>query len=308
MQFKTPVVFIIFNRPDLTKRVFDIISQSKPSKLLVIADGPRKDDSDDLEKCAAAREVVDQIDWDCEVFKNYAENNLGCKKRIASGLDWVFELVEEAIILEDDCLPDPTFFRFCEEMLKYYRDDKRIMTISGSNFLFGNRLISDSYYFSRYNHTWGWATWRRAWAYFDITMPHWMFLSRNNWLNETLNSRRAARYWSDRFQSVYQNQIDSWGYIWTLTCWSQNGLNVIPKVNLVSNIGFGPEATHTRDTKNSLFNMPATSMNFPLNHPPIMTRNYSADTFVEESIFSLSFKLKIQRRINKFSQKILYFK
>src|SRR5665648_587346 len=162
-QLKTPVAFIIFNRPETTRRVFAEIAKARPTKLLVIADGPRATHPDDAEKCAVVRAIIDGVDWDCEVLKNYSDVNLGCKRRVSSGLDWVFDTVEEAIILEDDCLPHPTFFRFCEEMLAKYRDDKRIAMISGDNFQFGKKRTEYSYYFSRYTHIWGWASWRRAW-------------------------------------------------------------------------------------------------------------------------------------------------
>lgn len=157
-QLKTPVAFLIFNRPDTTRRVFAEIAKARPPKLLVVADGPRADHPDDVEKCAAVRAIIDGIDWDCKVLTNYSDINLGCKRRVSSGLDWVFDTVEEAIILEDDCLPHPAFFRFCEEMLNKYRDDKRIAMISGDNFQFGRKRTEYSYYFSRYPHIWGWAS------------------------------------------------------------------------------------------------------------------------------------------------------
>ncbi|MFM7711944.1 MAG: glycosyltransferase family 2 protein, partial [Microcystis sp.] len=142
--------------PDTTARVFEAIRQAKPPKLLVVADGPRADRADDIEKCKAARAIIEGVDWDCEVLTNYSDVNLGCKNRVSSGLNWVFDTVEEAIILEDDCVPDPTFFRFCEELLEYYRHDQRIMVISGNNFQFGKKRTGYSYYFSVYTHCWGW--------------------------------------------------------------------------------------------------------------------------------------------------------
>ena len=153
-QLTTPVVFIIFNRPDTTAKVFEAIRQAKPPKLLVIADGARIDKPGEAEKCAAARAIINQVDWQCEVLTNYSNVNLGCRKRVSSGLDWVFEQVEEAIVLEDDCLPHPSFFQYCQELLEKYRDDERIMMISGDNFQFGNETTEYSYYFSRYGHCW----------------------------------------------------------------------------------------------------------------------------------------------------------
>ena len=177
-QLTTPVAFLIFNRPDTTARVFEAIRQAKPPKLLVVADGPRPDRPDDVEKCKAARAIIDRVDWACEVLTNYSDLNLGCGKRPATGITWVFEQVEEAIIFEDDCLPHPSFFRFCEELLNYYRHDERIMVISGNNFQFGRNRTDDSYYFSRYNHIWGWASWRRAWEYFDYDLKLWPKIGR----------------------------------------------------------------------------------------------------------------------------------
>ncbi|MEW6491011.1 MAG: glycosyltransferase family 2 protein, partial [Cyanobacteriota bacterium] len=160
---KTPVVFIIFNRPDTTQKVFEAIRQAHPPLLFVIADGPRPNKPGEDQKCAATRAIIDQVDWDCEVLTNYSEINLGCERRVSSGLNWVFDTVEEAIILEDDCLPHPTFFSFCEELLDYYRNDQRVMVITGQNVQFGRKRTDYTYYFSRYNHCWGWASWRRAW-------------------------------------------------------------------------------------------------------------------------------------------------
>ncbi len=172
MSLETPVAFIIFKRHDLTERVFQAIREAKPKKLLVIADGPRF--PEEAAKCQKTRDIIQQVDWDCEVLKNYSEVNLGCRQRISSGLDWVFSQVEEAIILEDDCVPAPSFFSFCQTLLDYYRDDNRIMVISGDNFQDGQSRTDYSYYFSRYNHCWGWATWHRAWQYWDFNKNKWL--------------------------------------------------------------------------------------------------------------------------------------
>ncbi len=157
---RTPVALIIFNRPDTTERVFAEIAKARPPKLFIIADGPREDRPGEAERCASARAIVDRVDWNCEVQKNYSDVNLGCGARPATGISWVFDQVEEAIILEDDCIAHPTFFRFCDELLEKYRDDERIMHIAGNNFQFGNQRTSFSYFFSHHNICWGWASWR----------------------------------------------------------------------------------------------------------------------------------------------------
>ncbi|GCA72403.1 hypothetical protein MiYa_03954 [Microcystis aeruginosa NIES-2519] len=296
-QLTTPVALLIFNRPDTTARVFEAIRQAKPPKLLVVADGPRPDRPDDIEKCKAARAIIEGVDWDCEVLKNYSDLNLGCRKRVSSGLDWVFEMVEEAIILEDDCVPDPTFFRFCEELLEYYRHDQRITVISGNNFQLGKKLTDYSYYLSRYNHCWGWATWRRAWQYYDGEMKHWPQVRDGDWLTAILEETQAVKYWTKIFQTTYDNKNDSWAYRWTFSCWIQNGLTILPNVNLVSNIGFGEDATHTIGSKSRLANLTVKEMNFPLKHPPFLIRDEAADSYTQKNIFQ-------RNRIVTFTEKL----
>ncbi|MCT7989219.1 TylF/MycF/NovP-related O-methyltransferase [Laspinema olomoucense] len=285
------VCFIIFNRPKTTERVFELIRQVKPHQLLVVADGPRGDRPGEAEKCIQARAIINRIDWECEVLTNYSEKNLGCRERISSGLDWVFTIVEEAIILEDDCLPHPSFFTFCWELLERYRDNEQIMAISGDNFQFGHRRKDDSYYFSRYAHSWGWATWRRAWQHYDNKMALWPKVREENWLEEVLEDNHASRCWSHIFQNVYDRQIDTWDYPWQFCCWIQGGLTILPNVNLVSNIGFTAEATHTQGS-NPLGNLPTEAMVFPLKHPELIIRDNQADDFTEKTMFSGQIQVK----------------
>jgi cephalosporin hydroxylase len=287
-QLKTPVCLIIFNRPDTTEKVFEAIRQAKPPRLLVIADGPRADQPGEAEKCAAVRAIINQVDWDCEVLTNYSDINLGCRKRVSSGLNWVFSLVEEAIILEDDCLPHLTFFRFCEELLERYRYDQRIMAIAGNNFQIGRESTDYSYYFSFYNHIWGWASWRRAWHLYDLEMKQWPEVRESNLLCDILQDTQAVAHWSKTFQSGYEG-FDTWDFAWTFACWSHNGLSILPNVTLVSNIGFGPDATHTKGGS-QFANLPTKAMNFPLRHPPFMIRDTQADDLTEKMMFSGSSK------------------
>jgi hypothetical protein len=305
---KAPVALIIFNRPETTARVFVEIRKAKPAKLLVVADGPRSDRPNEADKCAAARAVIEQVDWDCELFTDYANTNMGCRQRVSSGIDWIFDTVEEAIILEDDCLPHPTFFRFCDELLERYRDDKRIMAISGDNFQFGRTWTNYSYYFSRYNHIWGWATWRRAWQYYDVTMKLWPEIRSKGWLNDILSNAGAAKFWSENFQMIYAGQerrADTWDAQWTFTCWIQNGLTILPTVNLVSNIGFNLEATHTFNHWSRVANMPIAAMVFPLQHPPYMIREAQADDFTRNILFKSNF---FTRTIKRIVRKILAYR
>jgi hypothetical protein len=304
-QLSTPVAFIIFKRPDTTKRVFEAIRQAKPPKLLVIADGPRVDRSGEAEKCAAVRAIIDRVDWDCEVLKNYSEINLGCGKRVYSGLDWVFDNVEDAIILEDDCLPHPTFFRFCEELLERYRYDSRIGSISGLNVQFGRRRTEYSYYFSRYNHIWGWATWRRAWHYYDYDMKLWPEINARGFLSDILGDPQAVKYWTKLFQYTYDGRINTnWDFQWTFACWIQNALGVLPNVNLVSNIGFSAESTHTSEEGSKYANMPTEAIEFPLKHPPFMVRDLEADNFTQNTLFKVSWSKRVKAKVKKIMEVI----
>jgi len=285
---KTAIAFFIFNRPDTTEKVFEAIRQAQPSKLLVVADGPRKDRQREKEKCAAARAVIKRVDWKCEVVTNYSDINLGCRNRIASGLNWVFDLVEEAIILEDDCLPHSTFFRFCEELLEYYRYDERIMSISGLNVQFLRKKTEHSYYFSHCSHPWGWATWKRAWRHYDVDMKLWPQIKNSGLMKNILTAPSAINYWENFFQGTYDKRIDTWDYQWIFTCWIQSGFTIVPNVNLISNIGFGVEATHTINASETsqYANMRTETLTFPLIHPPFMIRNIGADEFTQKTLWN----------------------
>lgn len=283
LMLKVPVAFIIFNRPDTTDRVFQAIRQAQPQKLFVIADGPRGDRPGEAEKCAAARAVIDQVDWDCEVLTNYSEVNLGCKIRVSSGIDWVFSQVEEAIILEDDCLPAPSFFAFCQVLLDRYRHDERIMAISGNNFQNAQSRTDYSYYFSRYNHIWGWASWRRAWQHYDVDLKTWPEFLHSSLIKSVCDDELEQQFWTYNFQKVHSGDVDTWDYQWTYTCWTQGGLSILPNVNMVSNIGFGPSATHTQ--KNSaIANMPAQDI-WKITDPPFIVRHKEADKYTFDEIF-----------------------
>jgi len=287
-ELQTPVLFLVFNRLDTTKQVFEAIRQAQPPRLYVAADGPRSDRLGEAEKVKLVRDyVMDHVDWECEVKTLFREQNLGCRVAVSSAIDWFFENEEMGIILEDDCLPDPTFFAFCEQLLYYYRDDKRIMVVSGDNFQFGRNRTEYSYYFSRYNHCWGWATWRRAWKYFDFGMRLWVIIRDGDWLKNIFQSPSTRKYWTKIFQSCYDNKVNSWAYRWAFACWIQNGLTIIPNVNLVSNIGFGEDATHTRSNKSPLVNIPLKEMVFPLKHPPFIIRNKQADDFADKHIYKI---------------------
>ncbi len=301
---QTPVTFIIFKRQQKTEKVFEVIRQDKPTKLFVIADGPRTDHEGEAEKCELTRAIIERVDWDCEVIKNYSEINLGCAKRVSSGLDWVFNNVEETIILEDDCIPHPTFFRFSQELLEKYRNDTRIATISAQNLQLGQKRTNYSYYFSRYNHCWGWASWRRAWQHYDLTIKLWKEVQAENLLHDILIDQKAVNSWQRIFQSVYDNPTGiTWDYQWTFACWMQGSLSIIPSVNLISNVGVGADATHfTSNQEFSFINMSVQAMEFPLKHPPFIVRNVEADNFTQKTVYKVTaldiFKEEVKKKLN----------
>jgi hypothetical protein len=304
-QLKTPVALIIFKRPQETERVFAEIRKVKPQKLLVVADGPRADRLGEDQECAQARAIIDRVDWDCEVLKNYADTNIGCRWRVCSGINWVFETVEEAIILEDDCLPHPTFFRFAEELLERYRDDRRIMSISGQNVQFGRQRTDYSYYFSRYHHGWTWATWRRAWQHYDFDMKLWPEIRDGNFLEDVLGDSHAAKVWTNIFQLCYEKKLEAWDFQFTFASFIQNGMNILANVNLVSNIGHGTKATNTSDVNSPYNNMPVEAITFPMKHPPFAIRDTQADNFTQNTLFDYDPSLlkKVQNKINKLLKK-----
>ncbi len=273
-----PVALLVFNRPRLTARVYERIRAARPKRLLIVADGPRPNRPEDAELCRETRRIVSSPDWPCELMMNVSDVNLGCRRRVSSGLDWVFHECSEALILEDDCLPCGSFFEFASTMLRHYRDDTRVMHVSGDNFQNGRLRGDGSYYFSRYPLTFGWATWRRAWRHYDVDMAMWPTAYRERWLDSILDDPAEVRYWTAKFDGVYRGHIDTWDYQWLFTCWSQSGLSVLPNRNLVTNIGWGEDATHFRE-EHSTLGIPTQALDDCCRHPSSVIRHKEADRF-----------------------------
>lgn len=287
----SPIAYIIFNRPRHTRETFAAIRAQRPSKLFIIADGPRPNHPTDEERCREVRKVVDYIDWPCEVHRNYADQNLGLKRRVSSGLEWVFGQVERAIVLEDDCLPHPDFFTFCQSLLERYEKDERVWVITGNNFQDGQKRGDAAYYFSKYNHCWGWASWRRAWQHYRGDLNFWPEWKDSADWRKKAPDRVERRYWSDIFEKVWRGEIDSWAYPWTGSIWYHGGLTATPNVNLVTNIGFGPDGTHTvaSEDEGGLPSYPLGT----LTHPEKVVQNRSADRYVFDHTFGgLQYRLR----------------
>ena len=284
---KTPVVFLVFNRPEPVRRVFERIRQAQPPQLLVVCDGPRTHVPTDAARVAEVRAIIaNGVDWPCDVRTNYAEKNMGCRERVNSGLDWAFSLVEEAIILEDDCLPDPSFFPYCETLLERYRDEPKVMHIGANNFQGWRCRTTKSFFFSKYNHIWGWATWRRAWQLVDKDAASWKNPELRAKIERSFDTPEEKAYWSPIFESITspETRPNTWDYAWMLTCWAHEGLATYPAVNLVENIGFGGDATHTQEgDARQLPALPLGKLSFPRK----IVRNVSADRFTFHTVFLL---------------------
>lgn len=274
-RLSTPVLFLIFNRPETTQVVFDEIRKAQPEQLFVAADGPRKDRPTDYELCKKCRDIIQQVDWDCKVFTRYQNENLGCKLGVSSAIDWFFTQVDEGIIIEDDRLPNQSFFLFCQELLNYYRNDTRILMISGTNYLFNSIEIEESYYFSRIFGIGAWATWKRAWSLYDINMSGWPKFKLNKYLDGIFHNKKIINYLQNPLEETYLNRINTWDFQWVYSCLINNGLAICPKYNLISNIG--TLGVHANGSSRFHF-MPVKELNFvKIIHPNFVIPNFYLD-------------------------------
>jgi len=297
---RAPIILIAFNRPECTARVLAALASVAPRQLFVIGDGPRPGHPTDSARVGQVRQQFERLGWPCEVITDFAASNLGCRRRVVTGLNWAFGQVEEAIILEDDIVPSPPFFRFCDELLARYRDCDRIGSISGMNFAGARYTPEASYAFSKYNLFWGWATWRRAWARYDDAMACVGVPGEDGLdalLARTFRLYRERFYWRTLLQRTARDQINSWGYRWLLSCWKAGMLGITPCVSLAENIGVGVDATHTRA---DLYDVgPVGEMNFPLSHPSNIAADVKLDRAIEDSIYSRDFFARLAWLIAK---------
>jgi hypothetical protein len=279
----TPILFCNFNRPILTKQVFASIRNQRPKTLFLSCDGPRADHPDDVANVMAVREILKAVDWACDVHTRFPEENLGCKHAISSAIDWAFEQTEALIILEDDCLPSASFYGYCHNLLDRFRNEDRVMMISGNNFQ-PRPTSSNSYYFSRWTHIWGWATWKRAWSTFDVDVSSWPQVRQSQQLMTLLSDPIEYAHWTQTFEAQHAGHIDTWDFPWMYAVWANNGLSILPERNLVSNIGFGEEATHTRDPESVLAGLPVHELG-KIIHPERVEVDSLADRHTWETIF-----------------------
>ncbi|TDQ09362.1 nucleotide-diphospho-sugar transferase [Pedobacter metabolipauper] len=288
---KSPILFLIFNRPDTTLEVFNQIKSVKPGALYIAADGPRQDRPAEADLCREARAITELIDWECEVKTLFRTENLGCKVAVSSAIDWFFEQVEEGIVLEDDCLPSTSFFYFCDEMLEKYRLDTRIRHVAGCNLHFGKTWGDASYYLSESSNVWGWATWKRVWKDYDRNLTKYDATEVEYQLKKLFYDPFVAELWFQIFKDLKANKIDTWDYQLAFCNYFNFGLSVNPNVNLVTNIGFRADATHTPNPESKFAKMPSHELTV-ITHPKYFLPEKDADN----DIFKREFDLENRKR------------
>jgi hypothetical protein len=266
MMNNTNVLLLIFNRPSTTAIVFEAIKKCRPAKLFIGADGPREGRNEE-ERCREARSIATQVDWPCEVYTLFRETNMGSGRAVSEAISWFFDHVEQGIILEDDCLPDQSFFKFCDVLLDKYAGTKEVMAISGTNLLRkGWRSGKQSYHFG-HGGVWGWATWKRAWDLYDFNMPDWQHKKNRDKIKTAMGSDNWFNYFLAMFNGAYNKELDAWDLQWFHCILNNGALAIHPSLNLVKNIGFGPLATNTGDLSSPYAQLTLGQMEFPLKHP-----------------------------------------
>ena len=288
-----PVLLMVFNRPNETKKVFEAIRKAKPSKLYIASDGPRSHILGETEQCDEVKKIFN-VDWDCELKTLFRNHNLGCKYAVASAIDWFFENETKGIILEDDTLPSNSFFQFCSELLDKYENDSRIMRISGFNPLSGKYEYKHDYFYSYYSFMWGWATWKRVWSYNDVEIPNLELAKQNKILHYYPFDKDRNECFNDA-----ANGLDTWDYQFDFAILCQNGLQIVPTKSLVQNIGFNERATHTfSDHGSGRSKILSHELNFPITSPSeFMLPNHEFEMLLVKSSRA---KFSIKRFIYQF--------
>jgi len=290
---KTAVLFLVFNRPDTTSKVFEEIRKAKPPRLYVAADGPREGREGEREKVEAVRKIATDVDWPCDIKTLFRDVNLGCKYSVSKAITWFFENEEQGIILEDDCVPSQSFFWFCEACLNKYRNDLRIWDVAGSNsFARYSSPVASSYCFSYYGGIWGWATWRDRWKQYDAELSHAKEMGLFGYAMGRLEEGELPDLRIEQFNRIIEG-MDTWDYQWLYTRLSNSGLSVVPAVNLISNIGFGEDATHTSKA-NRHANRERFEMSFPLQPPPCIVRDRLRDLEYVRKFVRRPFHVKVK--------------
>jgi hypothetical protein len=301
-----PILFILFNRLGTAQKVFAEIKKYQPAVLYISADGHRPDKNGEEEVCKSVREwVLTNIDWRCKVKTLFHEKNLGCGRAPSAAISWFFENEEQGIILEDDCVPSQNFFLFCEQMLTYYKDNSRISIISGCNFdTSKTHSTSDSYFYSVFPYTWGWATWRRNWEGYDYSISKWKNTNQKKMLAYLFKEKKYVLAWKKIFDKLSRDVPDDiWDYQFFFQCFKRKQLSVVPSVNLVTNIGGGNQATHTVNDDNPKINLKTEAMIFPLVHPKELKRNFKYDIFLQKLNYGVIEQVAVFNKIKRIIKK-----
>lgn len=299
----TPILLIAWRRPHTLRQVIDAIRPVAPSRLYVACDGPNPERPGEAEKVAATRAVIEnEIDWPCQIERLYSDVNQGCRLGVSRAITWFFEQVEEGIILEDDCVPHPDFFLYCTTLLCHYRHDTRVWCISGNNFQNGKWRGDGSYYFSRYNHCWGWASWRRCWKNYDGELNKWPTLCNSGFMETIFDDPAERAYWSAIWERLkVTGEPDTWDYQWSFTCAANGGLTALPNRNLVNNVGFGADATHT--TSGGAGTSSGLGM-ASISHPSLILRDIDADRHTFKHHYRSGWSRRVIQKFQKLA--ILY--
>ena len=299
-QTESAVLFVIFKRPETTKLVFDQIRNARPKKLYIAADGPRPGFNDEKILCEQTRETVSNVDWECVVKTRFNEKNEGCKYGVSAAINWFFSNEQEGIILEDDCLPAKSFFKFCDTMLEKYRYDTRVRHITGCNLQFGKKWGDASYYFSNRVHVWGWASWKRVWDDYDIKLAKYDDTQITEVITNIYNDDLVTEAWAKIYLDVKSDKVNSWAYPLDFVNFFNNGLVIIPNQNLISNIGFNAGATNTLDKCSIYANIPSVEMD-EISHPVFVVPQKQADLSIINRDFDIE---KKRRKQNSMKQRI----
>lgn len=295
----SPVAIFAFNRPDNTRKVFEAVRAAQPKELFLCLDGPRPGNEQDTIKREEIIKHFQTVDWGCEVHRNYSEINLGCRKRMGSGISWVFSKVDRAILLEDDCLPSPDFFHFCEEMLDRYADNPSIGMIAGHREHLLRMKVKDDYYFDRLCTIWGWATWKRAWDQFEPSMSDWPELHNSDLLTSRFRNPRHVQALERLFEQVHAGKLGSWAAAWALSCIRNDLLCLHPRMNLITNIGCGTDSTHTKSKTSPWANLPLEPLPKELKHPDKIGINEREQNQTFNCLYAPTLRYRIRNRVKR---------
>ena len=317
MLCKSPVLLIFFNRPETLKITFEKIRKARPRKLYLAQDGPRDNCESDPENIKLCREIVDNIDWECQVFRNYSEENMGCGRGPYSAISWFFSNEECGIVLEDDCVASDSFFTFCDEMLEKYRCDERVFLITGCNLELKTKDVDSSYFFGYSGTNWGWASWKRCWSEMDyccsFTKDKYVINNLRTMLIRMQHDkgRKEIKLFLDTFKRLEKGEnISYWDVQWQAIRYLNHQLSIIPSCNLITNIGIGNTSTHAKNFKtpkgyydgigkvNFYYNK-RYEMEFPLKHPKYLIQNTRYDQAVDKKLYP-SFCIKVLKKLGLF--------